>query len=55
MVRYRRSDIQDWLASKRIENTAQFDAGQIDNDDNQPKQVGEHTDNVGQIDQSALV
>lgn len=23
MVRYRRADIEDWLASKRIENTAQ--------------------------------
>lgn len=25
MVRYRRSDIENWLASKRIDNTAQTD------------------------------
>jgi len=26
MVRYRRSDIEAWLASKRIANTAEFEA-----------------------------
>lgn len=42
MVRYRRCDIEGWLASKRIENSAQFEAG-------------EHTGHAGHIDQSAAV